>query len=121
MSEQPMWATQTDAVTDADAQFLPDVGSLVSKGLNFAKGLIGGKKPNCPEPDKKAMKHLIEKKTQHRLKKGKKVANKSYNKEEKKVKKKLKKLKKSNAKLPDNLHPPNPIVVQSPPLPPLRI
>ena len=33
----------------------------------------------------------------------------------------MKKLKKSNAKLPDNLHPPNPIVVQSPPLPPLKI
>ena len=52
-----MWATQTDASTDADAQFL---GGL----LDSAKSLFGFKKQApCPTPDKKAMKHIIEKKT----------------------------------------------------------
>ena len=62
MSEQPMWATQTDATTDTDAEFL---GGMLEKGVNFAKGLFGGNKKQapCPTPDKKAMKHIIEKKT----------------------------------------------------------
>ena len=71
MSDSPLWATQTDASTDTDSQF---VGGLV----DTVKGWFGQKKQApCPTPDKKAMKHIIEKKTQHRLKKGKKVANKA--------------------------------------------
>ena len=58
--EDFMWAPQTEASTDTDAQF---VGGLVESGINFAKGLFGRKQAPCPTPDKKAMKHIIEKKT----------------------------------------------------------
>ena len=55
-----MWATQTEANTDADSEF---IGGLVSSGVNWVKGLFGKKEPPCPTPEKKAMKHIIEKKT----------------------------------------------------------
>ena len=60
MQDQPMWATQTEANTDADSEF---IGGLVTSGVNWVKGLFGRKEPPCPTPEKKAMKHIIEKKT----------------------------------------------------------